>query len=129
MLTLSEPLDEIEQAFSGGGVTLRKWFVRSFMLLLVLTAYGGTAVGGRIIEAAEATESECESLVHQELANARQASDIPSRHRECRHGEIRRDRSQSGFRCRARLEFANKHFKFHEGSSPSAPPRAPPVLS
>src|SRR5262245_10682489 len=99
------------------------------MLLLVLAAYGGTAVGGRIIEVAEATESECESVVHQELANARQASDITSRHRECRHGEIRRNRSQSAVRCRARLEFANKHVKLHEGLSPSSPPRAPPVFS
>src|SRR5262245_58886154 len=99
------------------------------MLLLVLAAYGGTTVGGRIIEAAEATESECESVLHQELANARQGSDILSRHREYRHGEIRRDRSQSGRRCRTRLEFANIHFKLHEGSSPSSPPRAPPVLS
>ena len=129
MLTRLEPLDEIEQAFSGGGVTLRKWFVRSFMLLLVLAAYGGSTVGGRIIEAAEATESECESVVHQELANARQASDIQSRHRECRHGEIRRDSSQSRVRCRARLGFAKTDFKLHEGSSPSSPPRAPPVLS
>jgi len=110
--------------------SLRKWLIRSFMLLLVLAAYGGAAVGNRnLIKVAEATESEGESFVFHEITETRRESSRPKRHREHRHREIDRDHAQPDFRRHGRLWFVNEHFKLREDFGPSCPPRAPPVLS
>jgi len=109
---------------------LRKWCIRSFMLLLVLAAYAGTAVGNRnLIKVAEATESEGETLVFHEINEARRESSNPKRHRERRHGEIGEHRAQPDFRRHGRLWFVNEHFKLRKAFGPSCPPRAPPALS
>lgn len=109
---------------------LRKWFIRTFMLFLVLAAYGGTAVGNRnVIKVAEATESEGETFVFHEISETRRESSSERRHRERRHGEIDKDHAQPDFRRHGRLWFVNEHFKVREAIGPSSPPRAPPVLS
>lgn len=109
---------------------LRKWFIRSFMLFLVLGAYGGTAVGNRIlIKVAEATQSEAESFVFHETTEPRRESFSPNRHRERHRSEIDRDHAHPDFRRHGRLWFVNEDFSVRENSGPSCPPRAPPVLS
>ena len=109
---------------------LRKWFIRSFMLLLVLAAYGGTAVGNRnLIKVAEATESEGETFVFHEINATRRESSNPKRHRERRHGEIDRDHAQPDFRRHGRLWFVNEQFAFREAFGTPPPSRAPPALS
>ena len=108
---------------------LRRWFIRSFTLLLVLAAYGSTAVGNQnLIKVAEATESEGETFVFHEIAETRRESS-PKRHRERRHGEIDAEHAQPDFRRHGRLWFVNEHFRPREDSGPACPPRAPPVLS
>ena len=112
------------------GSNSKKWVIRSFMLLLVLAAYGGTAVGNRnVIKVAEATESEGETFVLHEINETRRESTGARRHREHRHGEIDRYHAQPDFRRHGRLWFVNEHFKVREAFGPSTPPRAPPVLS
>ena len=112
------------------GPNSKKWVIRSFMLLLVLAAYGGTAVGNRnVIKVVEATESEGETFVFHEINETRRQSSSPKRHRERRHGEIDSDHAQPDFRRHGRFWFVNEHFKVSEGFGPSSPPRAPPVLS
>jgi hypothetical protein len=112
------------------GSNSKKWVIRSFMLLLVLAAYGGTAVGNRnVIKVAEATESEGETFVLHEINETRRESTGARRHREHRHGEIDRYHAQPDFRRHGRLWFVNEHFKVREAFGPSSPPRAPPVLS
>jgi hypothetical protein len=109
---------------------LRKWVLRFSMLVLVLAAYGGTAVGNRnLIRVAEATESEGETFVYHEIAETRRESSAPKRRRERRHGEIDEHHAQPDFRCHGRLWFINEHFKVREAFGRSSPPRAPPVLS
>jgi len=102
--------------------SLRKWFIRAFMLLLVLAAYGGTAV------VAEATGSECETFVFHEISETRRQSASPKRHRE-RRREIDRDHVQPDFRNHGRLWFVDEHFQLHEAFGPPPPSRAPPPLS
>lgn len=107
---------------------LRKWFIRSFMLFLVLAACGGTAVGNRnLIKVAEATESEGETFVFHEINATRRESSNPKRHRERRHGEIDRHHAQPDFRRHGRLWFVNEHFTFGEAFGPPPPSRAPPT--
>ena len=107
---------------------LRKWFIRSFMLFLVLAAYGGTAVGNRnLIKVAEATESEGETFVFHEINATRRESSNPKRHRERRHGEIDRDHARPDFRRHGRLWFVNEQFTFGEAFGPPPPSRAPPT--
>ncbi|HEX2524122.1 MAG TPA: hypothetical protein VHP35_18590, partial [Terriglobia bacterium] len=109
---------------------LRKWILRFFMLLLVLAAYGGTAVGNRnLIKVAEATESEGETFVYHEIAETRRESSTPKRRRERRHSEIDEHHAQPDFRSHGRLWFVNERFKISEAFEPPSPPRAPPVLS
>ena len=109
---------------------LRKWFIRSFLLVLVLAAYGGAAVGNRnVIKVAEETQTEGETFVFHEIAETRRESSNPKRHRERRHGEIDKDHAQPDFRRHGRLWFVDEHFKLRRDFGPSCPPRAPPVLS
>jgi hypothetical protein len=108
---------------------IRKWFTRSFMLLLILAAYGGTAVGnGNLIKVVEATESEGESFVYNELTETRRESH-PKRGRERRHREADEHQSQPDFRRHGRLWFVNEHFILHECFGLPRPSRAPPILS
>ena len=98
------------------------------MLLLVLAAYGGTAVGNRnLIKVAEATESEAETFVFHEISETRRQSSSPKRHRERRHGEIDRDHARPDFRRHGRLWFVNEQFTFGEALGPPPPSRAPPT--
>jgi len=107
---------------------IRKWLVRSFMLLMVLAAYGGEAVGNRnVVKVAEATECEGEIFVFHEVLEARREPSNPKQHRERRHGEIDRDHAQPDFRSHGRLWFVDEHFKLQEAYGPSSPPRAPPA--
>ena len=109
---------------------LRKWFIRSFMLFLVLAAYGGTAVGTRnLIKVAEATEPKDETFVVHEIYETRRGSSNPKRYRERRHVEINRDHAQPAFRRHWRLWFVNEQFKLLEAFDPACSPRAPPVFS
>ncbi|MCI0622580.1 MAG: hypothetical protein L0387_13120 [Acidobacteria bacterium] len=108
---------------------LRKWFIRSFMLLLVLVAYGGTAVGNRnLIKVAEATESESGTFVFHEINATRRESSNPKRHRERRHGEADEHQSQPDFRRHGRLWFVDERFQLHEAFGPPPPSRAPPAI-
>ena len=107
----------------------RKWLIRSFMLLLVLAAYAGTAVGNRnVIKVAEASESEGETFVFHEIQETRRESSAPRRHREQRR-EIDKDHARPDFRRHGRLWFVDEHFKIRDPFAPPSPPRAPPVLS
>src|SRR5262245_26018684 len=109
---------------------LRKWIIRSFMFLLILAAYGGTAVGNRnLIKVAEATESEGESFVYNELSEPRREPSNPKRPRERRHREADEHQSQPDFRRHGRLWFVNEHFRLCETFGPPSPSRAPPHLS
>jgi hypothetical protein len=109
---------------------IKKWFTRSFMLLLILAAYGGTAVGNRnLIKVAEATESEGESFVYHELTETRRESSNLKRRRERRHGETDEHHSQPDFRSHGRLWFVNEQFAFRETFGPPPPSRAPPIFS
>jgi hypothetical protein len=109
---------------------LRKWFIRSFMFLLMLAAYGVTAVGNRnLIKVAETTESEGETFVFHEISETRRQSFSSKRHRERRRGEIDRDQPRPDFRRHGRLWFVDEHFQRHEAFGPPPPSRAPPALS
>jgi len=109
---------------------LKKWFLRSFMLLLVLAAYGGTAFGNRnLIKLAEAARSEGETFVFHEISETRRESANPKRQREHRHGEIRRKHTQPDVRFHGWFWFVNNHFEVRKDSGPPSPPRAPPTLS
>jgi hypothetical protein len=108
----------------------RKWFIRSFMLLSVLAAYGGTAVGTRnLIRVAEETESGDETFVVHEINETRRGSSNPKQYRERRHGETNRGHAQPDFRCHWRLRFVNEQFRLLEAFDPACSPRAPPVFS
>ena len=108
----------------------RKWFIRSFMLLLVLAAYGGTAVGTRnLIRVVEATESGDETFVVHEINETRRGSSNPKRYRERRHGEINRDHAQPDFHRHWRLWFVDEQFRLLDAFDPACSPRAPPVFS
>jgi hypothetical protein len=109
---------------------LRRWLSRSIMLLLILAAYGGTAVGSRnVIKVAEATESEGETSVFHEATEPRRESSQTKRRRERRHGEIDEHHSQPDFRRHGRLWFVDEHFQLHEAFGPPPPSRAPPAFS
>ena len=109
---------------------IRKWVTRSFMLLLILAAYGGAAVGNRnLIKVAEATESESESFVYNELTETRREFSNTKRHRERRHSEREEHQAQPDFRRHGRLWFVNEHFTLRESLGPPRPSRAPPIFS
>ena len=109
---------------------LTKWLLRSFMLLLVLAAYGGTAVGTRnLIKVAEATESKDETFVVHEINEIRRGSSNPKRYRERRHCEIDQDHAQPDFRRNWQLWFVNEQFGLLEAFDRACSPRAPPVFS
>lgn len=110
--------------------TVKKWIARSFMLLLVLAAYTGTAVGNRnLVKVAEATESEAEMFVFHEATETRRESSQTKRRRERRNSEIGEHEAQPDFRRHGRLWFVNEQFAFREGFGPPPPSRAPPALS
>jgi hypothetical protein len=109
---------------------IRKWLIRSFMLLLILAAYGGTAVGNRnLIKVAEATESEGESFVCHELTATRREPSSPKRRRERRNTELAEHRPRPDFRRHGQLWFVSERFAPRQAFSPPRPPRAPPVFS
>jgi hypothetical protein len=109
---------------------IRKWLIRSFMFLLILAAYGGTAVGNRnLIKVAEATESEGESFVYNELTETRREFSNTKRHRERRHSEREEHRARPDFRRHGRLWFVSERFAPRQAFGPPRPPRAPPVFS
>ena len=108
----------------------RKWFIRSFILLLVLAAYGGTAVGTQnLIRATEATESGDETFVVHEINDTRRRSSNPKRYRERRHGEINQRRTQRDSSRHWQLWFVNEQFRLLDAFDTACSPRAPPVFS
>jgi hypothetical protein len=110
--------------------TLKKWLTRSFMLLLVLAAYGSAAVGSRnLVKVAEATEFEGETFVFHEASETRRQSSHTKRRREQRNSEIGEHKAQPDFRRHGRLWFVNEQSTFREAFGPPPPSRAPPALS
>ena len=108
----------------------RKWFIRSFILLLVLAAYGGAAVGTRtLIRVAEATESEDETFVVHEINETRRGSSNPKRYRERRHSEVNRHHAQPDSSRHWRLWFGTEQSRLFDAFNPDRSPRAPPVFS
>lgn len=109
---------------------LRKWFIRSFTVLLVLAVYGETAVGNQnIIKVAEATECEGETFVFHEITETRRELSNPKRHRERCQDEIDSEHAQPDFSRYGRFWFVKEHFRIRRDSGPSCPPRAPSVFS
>ena len=108
--------------------SLRKWLIRSFMLLLVLAAYGGTAVGNRnLIKVAEATESEGETFVFHEITETRRQSSSPKRHRERRHGEIDGTTLSLIFAATGGFGLSTNNFSFTKLLVHPLPPGLPPL--